>query len=191
MEGTSLLQSSERRLCRGSDLQIKSAVLEFPKSTVGSIILQWKKSGPTRTQTDGSNWVICGGVRALGTEVTKNLMVTSSELQRSCVLTEADPRHHVRFPLDRTLRIEARQLSLGLIRAEDLASRSESPSGSFTCREASVWPLGREALIHGVMHFMRAVLFGRSCLFHTGSLELSQGDHQEPLRNPQCSRVFL
>ena len=85
------LQSSETGLCRGTDLgegyKKNSAALKVPKSTVASIILKWKKFGTTRTlpsagcPTKLSNQ----GRRVLVREVTKNLMVTLAELQRSCV----------------------------------------------------------------------------------------------------------
>lgn len=64
-----------------------SAALKVPKSTVASIILKWKKFGTTRTLPRAgrpaklSNW----GRRASVREVTKNPMVTLTELQRSCV----------------------------------------------------------------------------------------------------------
>ncbi|KAG2468331.1 TCB1 transposase, partial [Polypterus senegalus] len=64
-----------------------SAALKVPMSTVASIISKWKKFETTRTLLRAgrpsklSDW----GRRALVREVTKNLMVTLSELQRSSV----------------------------------------------------------------------------------------------------------
>ncbi|KAG2460800.1 TCB1 transposase, partial [Polypterus senegalus] len=64
-----------------------SAALKFPMSTVASIICKWKKFETTRTLPRAgrpsklSDW----GRRALVREVTKNQMVTLSELQRSSV----------------------------------------------------------------------------------------------------------
>ncbi|KAG2458520.1 TC1A transposase, partial [Polypterus senegalus] len=64
-----------------------SAALKVPMTTVASIIRKWKRFETTRTlPTAGqpsklSNW----GRRALVKEVTKNPMVTLSELQRSSV----------------------------------------------------------------------------------------------------------
>ncbi|KAG2465219.1 TC1A transposase, partial [Polypterus senegalus] len=64
-----------------------SAALKVPMSTVASIICKWKKFETTKTLPRAgrpsklSNW----GRRALVREVTKNLMVTLSELQRSSV----------------------------------------------------------------------------------------------------------
>ncbi|KAG2468313.1 TCB1 transposase, partial [Polypterus senegalus] len=63
------------------------AALKVPMSTVASIIRKWKKFKTTRTipragrPSKLSNW----GRRALVREVTKNPMVTLSELQRSSV----------------------------------------------------------------------------------------------------------
>ncbi|KAG2458309.1 TC1A transposase, partial [Polypterus senegalus] len=64
-----------------------SAALKVPMSTVASIIRKWKKFKKTRTLPRAgrpsklSNW----GRRALVREVTRNPMVTLSELQRSSV----------------------------------------------------------------------------------------------------------
>ena len=56
-------------------------------STVASIIRKWKKFGTTRTLPRAGRWSKLSdrGKRALVREVTKNLMVTLSELQRSSV----------------------------------------------------------------------------------------------------------
>ena len=53
------------------------AALKVPKNTVASIILKWKKFGTTKLSNRGR--------RALVREVTKNLMVTLTELQSSSV----------------------------------------------------------------------------------------------------------
>ncbi|XP_078264148.1 uncharacterized protein LOC144598130 [Rhinoraja longicauda] len=64
-----------------------SAVMQVPKRTVASIILKWKNFETTRTLHRAghpaklSNW----GRRALIREVTKNPMVTLTELQSSSV----------------------------------------------------------------------------------------------------------
>ncbi|KAG2459808.1 TC1A transposase, partial [Polypterus senegalus] len=63
-----------------------SSALKVPMSTVASIIRKWKKFETTRT-LPGSGWP--SKLRmALVREVTKNLMVTLSELQRSSVERE-------------------------------------------------------------------------------------------------------
>ena len=51
--------------------------LKVSKNTVASIILKWKKFGTTKTLIRLNNW----GRRALVREVTKNPMVTLTELQ--------------------------------------------------------------------------------------------------------------
>ena len=64
-----------------------SVALKVPKNTVASIILKWKKLGTTETLPRPgrlaklSNW----GRRTLVKEVTKNPMVTLTELQSSSV----------------------------------------------------------------------------------------------------------
>ena len=62
-----------------------SAALKVPKSTAASIILKWKKFGTTRTLPRAGRPAKLSnqGRRALVREVTKNLMVTLAELQRS------------------------------------------------------------------------------------------------------------
>lgn len=64
-----------------------SAALRVPMSTVASIIRKWKKYGTTRTLPGaGRPYKLSDqGRRALVREVTKNPMVTLSELQRSSV----------------------------------------------------------------------------------------------------------
>ena len=62
--------------------KIKSAALKFPKNTVASIILKWKKFGTTKTlpRAGCSAKLSNRGRRALVREVTKNPMVTLTEL---------------------------------------------------------------------------------------------------------------
>ncbi|KAG2463250.1 TCB1 transposase, partial [Polypterus senegalus] len=64
-----------------------SAALKVPMSTVASIIRKWKKFETTRTlpRAGRPSKLSDRGKRALVREVTKNLMVTLSELQRSSV----------------------------------------------------------------------------------------------------------
>ena len=64
-----------------------SAALKVPMSTVASIILKWKKFRTTRTlpRAGRPSKLSDRGRRALVREVTKNPMVTLSELQRSSV----------------------------------------------------------------------------------------------------------
>ena len=67
----------------GEGYQNISAALNVPKNTVASIILKWKKLGATKTlpRVKLSN----RGRRPLVREVTKNPMVTLTELQSSSV----------------------------------------------------------------------------------------------------------
>jgi hypothetical protein len=64
-----------------------SAALKVPKNTVASIILKWKKFRTAKTlpradcPAKWSNW----GKRAMVRELTKNLMVTLTEIQGSSV----------------------------------------------------------------------------------------------------------
>ncbi|KAG2462665.1 TCB1 transposase, partial [Polypterus senegalus] len=64
-----------------------SAALKVPMSTVASIICKWKKLESTRTlpRAGRTSKLSDRGRRALVREVTKNPMVTLSELQRSSV----------------------------------------------------------------------------------------------------------
>uniref|UniRef100_A0AAZ3QI61 Transposase Tc1-like domain-containing protein n=1 Tax=Oncorhynchus tshawytscha TaxID=74940 RepID=A0AAZ3QI61_ONCTS len=64
-----------------------SAALKVPKNTVVSIILKWKKYGSPRLSLELSVSAKLSnrGRRALVREVTKNLMVSLIELQRSSV----------------------------------------------------------------------------------------------------------
>ncbi len=64
-----------------------SAALKVPMSTVASIIRKWKKFGTTRTLPRAGHQAKLSdrGRRALVREVTKNPMVTLTELQRFSV----------------------------------------------------------------------------------------------------------
>ncbi|MCJ8735102.1 hypothetical protein PDJAM_G00242950 [Pangasius djambal] len=64
-----------------------SAALKVPMSTVASIICKWKKFGTTRTlpRVGRPAKLSDRGRRALVREVTKNLMVTLTELQHFSV----------------------------------------------------------------------------------------------------------
>ena len=64
-----------------------SAALKVPKNTEASIILKWKMFGTTKTlpRSGRPAKLINRGRRALVREVTKNAMVTLTELQRSSV----------------------------------------------------------------------------------------------------------
>ena len=64
-----------------------SAALKVPKKTVASVILKWKKFGTTKTiPRDGHLAKLSNqGRRVLVREVTKNPMVTLTELQSSSV----------------------------------------------------------------------------------------------------------
>ena len=61
------------------------AALKLPRYTVASIILKWKKFGTHKTlpRADHPAKLSNRGRRALVREVTKNLMVTLTELQGS------------------------------------------------------------------------------------------------------------
>jgi hypothetical protein len=71
----------------GEGYQNISAALKVPKDTVASIILKWKKFGTTKTlhRTGRLAELSSRWRRALVKEVTKNLMVTLTELQSSSV----------------------------------------------------------------------------------------------------------
>ena len=62
-----------------------SAALKVPKPTVASIILKWKKFVKTLPRAGRLAKLINQGRRALVREVTKNPMVTLTELQSSSV----------------------------------------------------------------------------------------------------------
>ena len=59
-----------------------SATLKVPKNTVASIILKWKKFGTTNTLPRAGRLAKLSnrGRKVLVREVTKNLMVTMTEL---------------------------------------------------------------------------------------------------------------
>ena len=71
----------------GERQQKNDAALKVPKNTVASIILKWKKFGTTKTlPRDGHPAKLSNRRRrALVVEVTKNPMVTLTELQSSSV----------------------------------------------------------------------------------------------------------
>ena len=71
----------------GEGYQNISAALKVPKNTVASIILKWKKFGTTKTLPRAGRPAKLSnrGRRALVREVTKNPMVTLTELQSSSV----------------------------------------------------------------------------------------------------------
>ena len=71
----------------GEGNQKMSAVLKVTKNTVASIILKWKKFGTTKTLSRASRPAKLSnrGRRAFVKEVTKNPMVTLTELQSSSV----------------------------------------------------------------------------------------------------------
>jgi hypothetical protein len=64
-----------------------SAALKVPKNIVASIILKWKKFGTTKTLPRAGHPVKLSiwGRRALVREVTKNSMITMTELLSSSV----------------------------------------------------------------------------------------------------------
>ena len=71
----------------GEGYQNISAALKVPKNTVASIILKWEKFGTTKTLPRAGRPAKLSnrGRRALVREVTKNPMVTLTELQSSSV----------------------------------------------------------------------------------------------------------
>jgi hypothetical protein len=71
----------------GEKYQKMSAALKVPKNTVASIILKWKTFGTTKiiSRTGCPAKLRNQGRRALIREVTKNPMVTLTELQSSSV----------------------------------------------------------------------------------------------------------
>ena len=71
----------------GEGYQKTFAVLKVPKNTVASIILKWKKFGTTKTFPRAGRPAELSnrGRKALVREVTKNPMVTLTELQSSSV----------------------------------------------------------------------------------------------------------
>jgi transposase len=71
----------------GEGYQKMSAALKVPRKTVASIILKWKKFGSTKTLPRAGRPAKLSnrGRRALVREVTKNPMVTLTELKSSSV----------------------------------------------------------------------------------------------------------
>ena len=71
----------------GEGYQKMSAALKVPKNTVASIILNWKKFGTTKSLPRAGRMAKLSNQwrRALVMEVTKNPMVTLTELQSSSV----------------------------------------------------------------------------------------------------------
>ena len=71
----------------GEGYQNFSATLKVPKNTVASIILKWKKFGTTKTLPRAGRPAKLSnrGRRSLVREVTKNPIVTLTELQSSSV----------------------------------------------------------------------------------------------------------
>ena len=78
----------------GEGYQNISAALKIPKNTVASIILKWKKCGTTKTLTRAGCPAKLSnrGRRALVRKVTKNPMVTLTELHSSSVELENLPK---------------------------------------------------------------------------------------------------
>ena len=70
----------------GEGYQKTSAALTVPKDTGDSIIFYWKKCGTTKTLFLELTKLSNRGRRALFREVTKNPMVTLTELQSSSVV---------------------------------------------------------------------------------------------------------
>ena len=87
MRSVELLYKIVSRHRSGEGYQNISAALKVPKNTVASNILKWKKFGTTKTlPRDGHPANLSNrGRRALVGEVTKNPMVTLTELQSSSV----------------------------------------------------------------------------------------------------------
>ena len=71
----------------GEEYQKVSASLKVPKNTVASIIPKWEKFGTTKTHPRAGkpSKLNNRGRRALVREVTKNQIVTPTELQSSSV----------------------------------------------------------------------------------------------------------
>ena len=83
----------------GKGTKKMSATLKVPKNTVASIILKWKKFGTTKTlpRAGCPAKLTNRGRRALIREVTKNPMVTLTELQSSSVEMGEPPRRTTIF----------------------------------------------------------------------------------------------
>ena len=78
----------------GEGYQRMSVALKVPRNTVASVILKWKTLGNTKTLPRASRpaKLSNGGRRALVREVTRNLMVTLTELLSSSVEMEEPSR---------------------------------------------------------------------------------------------------
>jgi hypothetical protein len=77
----------------GERYQKMSASLKVPKNTVASIILKWKMLATTKTPRAGCQAKLSNrGRRALVREVTKNLMVSLTQLLSSSVEMEVHSR---------------------------------------------------------------------------------------------------
>ena len=78
----------------GEGYQNISAALNVPKNTVASIIVKWKKIGTTKTLSRAGRPAKLSnrGRRALAREVTKNPMVSLTELWSSSVEMEEPSR---------------------------------------------------------------------------------------------------
>ena len=91
-----IVRRDQTGLCRGTDLRYQhfSAALKAPKNIVASIILKLKKFGTTKTLPRAGRPAKLSnrGRRALVREVTKNRMVTLTELHSSSVEMEEPSR---------------------------------------------------------------------------------------------------
>jgi hypothetical protein len=74
----------------GEGYQQNFAAFKIPKDTVASIVLKWKEFGTTKTRAVRSAKLSNQGRRALVREVTKNPMVTLTELQ-NCSVEMGEP----------------------------------------------------------------------------------------------------
>ena len=90
----------------GKGYQKTSAALKVPKNTVASIILKWKRFGTTKILPKAGCPVKLPnrGRKTLVREVTKNPMVTLTELQRSSV--EMGEQHSPQQSNNQTLIVE-------------------------------------------------------------------------------------
>ena len=72
---------------------VNSTTLKDPKNTVASIILKWKEFGTIKTLTSAGRTAKLSNLRrrALVRAVTKNLMVTLTELQKDKHLCSTPP----------------------------------------------------------------------------------------------------
>lgn len=107
-----------------------SAALKVPMSTVASIIRKWKKFGTTITlpRAGRPSKLSDRGRRALVREVTRNPMITLSELQRLLWRDENPPDEQPSlmssawFPPNITPGIDAQEFNLCLIRPQNFVS---------------------------------------------------------------------